>query len=246
MLSQQEDDMEPTPNAALHIVPNRLQHFQFESVSFRCEGLGGSPQIRGIRKTEEFTPVCDIKRTSEGSSCTVDRVYQGDSGSYWCETEQGDRSDVVNITVTAGSVILESPVLPVTEGNNVTLKCRTKKTSSDVAAHFYKDGLLVGSSSAGEMVLHNVSGSDEGLYKCSISSVGESPQSWLAVRDPLRPSSDDSMPVSLVLRTVFVVLLLSLMLLLVGLLHFGKLGFTEKLSGRTFSRPAFFSHFTGF
>uniref|UniRef100_A0A3P8TMK9 Ig-like domain-containing protein n=1 Tax=Amphiprion percula TaxID=161767 RepID=A0A3P8TMK9_AMPPE len=75
-----------------------------------------------------------------------------------------------------------SPVLPVMEGNNVTLKCRTKETSSDLTAAFYKDGLLIGSSSAGEMILHSVSGSDEGLYNCNISSVGESPQSWLTVR----------------------------------------------------------------
>uniref|UniRef100_A0A3B5B7Z8 Ig-like domain-containing protein n=1 Tax=Stegastes partitus TaxID=144197 RepID=A0A3B5B7Z8_9TELE len=108
--------------------------------------------------------------------------YQADSSEYWCETEGGDR---INLSandqrcVPAGSVILDSPVLPVTEGDCVTLRCRSQKTSFDVAADFYKDGLLVGSSSAGEMVLHSVSGSDEGLYKCSISSVGESPQSWL-------------------------------------------------------------------
>ncbi|XP_008302644.1 sialoadhesin-like, partial [Stegastes partitus] len=167
-------------DAVFRIVPNRLQLFQHESVSFLCEGLDNSTQLRGIRNAEGFISVCDV---TEVVSCTIRRVYLTDSGEYWCETDGGDRSSSANITVTAGSVILESPVLPVTEGNNVTLKCRTKKTSSDVAAHFYKDGLLVGSSSAGEMVLHSVSGSDEGLYKCSISSVGESPQSWLAVRE---------------------------------------------------------------
>ncbi|XP_051799907.1 low affinity immunoglobulin gamma Fc region receptor II-like [Acanthochromis polyacanthus] len=218
-------------DAAFHVVPNRLQHFQFESVSFHCEGLHGSTQFRGIRKTEEFTSECNIKRTSEGSSCTIDRVYPGDSGAYWCETQLGHRSNVVNITVTAGSVILESPVLPVMEGDALTLRCLTKKTSSDVAAGFYKDGLHIGSSSTGEMILHSVSGSDEGLYKCHISGIGESPQSWLAVRGLLReprPSSDDSMQVLFVLRTVFTVLLLSLLLLLVGLLHFGKLRVTKK------------------
>uniref|UniRef100_A0A3Q1F305 Ig-like domain-containing protein n=1 Tax=Acanthochromis polyacanthus TaxID=80966 RepID=A0A3Q1F305_9TELE len=159
-----------------HVVPNRLQHFQFESVSFHCEGLHGSTQFRGIRKTEEFTSECNIKRTSEGSSCTIDRVYPGDSGAYWCETQLGHRSNVVNITVTG------SPVLPVMEGDALTLRCLTKKTSSDVAAGFYKDGLHIGSSSTGEMILHSVSDSDEGLYKCHISGIGESPQSWLAVR----------------------------------------------------------------
>ena len=32
------------------------------------------------------------------------------------------------------------------------------------------------------MTIYNVSKSDEGLYKCSMSGLGESPESWLAVR----------------------------------------------------------------
>ncbi len=79
-------------------------------------------------------------------------------------------------------MILESPVLPVREGTNVTLRCRKKTTSSRLPADFYKDGLLMGSSSTREMTIHNVSKSDEGLYKCRISDIGESPESWLAVR----------------------------------------------------------------
>ena len=81
-----------------------------------------------------------------------------------------------------GFVILESPVLPAMEGNNVTLSCRKKKTSSNLTAEFYKDGVLIGSSSTGELTIHSVSKSDEGLYKCNISGAGESSESWLAVR----------------------------------------------------------------
>ncbi len=73
-------------------------------------------------------------------------------------------------------------MVPVMEGNKVTLSCRNKTTSPHLPADFYKDGLLMGSSSTGEMTIHSVSKSDEGLYKCNISDVGESPESWLAVR----------------------------------------------------------------
>uniref|UniRef100_A0A8P4KCM8 Ig-like domain-containing protein n=1 Tax=Dicentrarchus labrax TaxID=13489 RepID=A0A8P4KCM8_DICLA len=167
-------------DAAFRIVPNRLQAFQYESVSFHCEGLDGSTQWRGIRNTVGFISAC-----SEGTpvlSCTIHRAYPSDSGEYWCETEGGERSNSANITITAGSVILESPVLPVKEGNNVTLSCRKKITVSNLTADFYKDGLLMGSSSTGEMIIHSVSKSDEGLYKCKISGAGESAESWLAVR----------------------------------------------------------------
>ena len=79
----------------------------------------------------------------------------------------------------AGSVILESPVVPVLEGKDVTLRCRNKKTY--LQADFYKDDVFMESSPTGNMTIHNVSKSVEGIYKCSIPGVGESPGSWLSV-----------------------------------------------------------------
>ena len=93
-----------------------------------------------------------------------------------------------NLCFPAGSVILESPVLPVMEGNDVTLSCRNKTTSSNLTADFYKDGRLIRSSSTGEMTIHSVSWSDEGLYKCDISGAGGSPESWLGKKGILRIS----------------------------------------------------------
>ncbi len=85
-------------------------------------------------------------------------------------------------TCSDGPVILESPVLPVMEGNTVTLSCREKKTSSNITADFYKDGHIIARSSTGNLTIHKVSKSNEGLYKCNISDAGESVESWLTVR----------------------------------------------------------------
>ncbi|XP_042257857.1 Fc receptor-like protein 5 isoform X2 [Thunnus maccoyii] len=224
--------------AFLRITPNRLQHFQFDSVSLDCVGFNDSTQLRVIKNTEGFTPACVIKRTSTGSFCTLDRAYPEESGEYWCETDGGERSNSVNITVAAGSVILESPVRPVMEGDDVTLRCRNKANSANLRADFYKDGVLMKSTAAAEMTINNVSMSDKGLYKCT-SDVGTSPESWLAVRvfaahhkDTQCSSSDDtsdqSYHIYLVLRTVFTILMVALLLLLVGLLHCGKLKVTLK------------------
>ena len=79
-------------------------------------------------------------------------------------------------------MILESPALPVMEGESVTLLCRNKTTSSVPIADFYKDGSLAATGYKGSVTIYNVSKSDEGLYKCNISDGGESPESWLAVR----------------------------------------------------------------
>ncbi|KAM6894700.1 low affinity immunoglobulin gamma Fc region receptor III-like [Lycodopsis pacificus] len=189
------------------VVANRLQFFEYEPLIVHCEGLKGEQlSCRSPRKLE-----------STGSSCIIKQAYPDDSGEYWCETG-AVKSNSVNITVTAGSVILESPVLPVAEGDAVTLRCRNKM-SSNITADFYKDGLLIRSSSTGHISILSVSRSDEGLYKCRIPDGGESAESRLTVGET-SPSSSSSAPWIVV--TVLLLVLLMVLLLAVGLLHFGS------------------------
>uniref|UniRef100_A0AAZ1XGS1 Ig-like domain-containing protein n=1 Tax=Oreochromis aureus TaxID=47969 RepID=A0AAZ1XGS1_OREAU len=122
-----------------------------------------------------------------GSSCNITMMVPHDSGVYWCESREGPISNMVNLTVTGGSVILQSPVLPVMEGDDVTLLCKTKTTPSNLPAAFYKDGSLIRKQPTGHMTIQHVSRSDEGLYKCDISGHGESPSSWITVTD--RPAT---------------------------------------------------------
>ncbi|KAG7218667.1 hypothetical protein INR49_019791 [Caranx melampygus] len=96
-------------------------------------------------------------------------------------------SDAINITVTGGPVILESPARPVQEGEDATLRCRTSDSNANSTAGFYKDDLLIGTSSTGNITIRSVSKADEGLYKCDIGGVGESKSSWLTVRGQLDP-----------------------------------------------------------
>ncbi|XP_074480455.1 low affinity immunoglobulin gamma Fc region receptor II-b-like isoform X1 [Sebastes fasciatus] len=210
--------------AALRVLPNRSQFFQYESVSLICEQRGGNSSEWRVKKNTSIyiNEECLIswERTHE-SHCFIDDLYPSDTGVYWCESAAGECSDAVSITVNAGSVILESPVLPVTEGDDVTLSCRTKTTSSNLTADFYKDGLLIRSSSTGEMTIHSVSWSDEGLYKCNISGVGGSPESRLTVRAG-HPEPPDSPLVCVLLPVVGVCLLLvSVMLLCLWRRHKG-------------------------
>nr|XP_024656263.1 low affinity immunoglobulin gamma Fc region receptor II-a-like [Maylandia zebra] len=118
---------------------------------------------------------------SAGSSCTFNHIVTLDSGVYWCESREGAISNMVNLTVAGGSVILQSPVLPVMEGDDVTLLCKAKTTPSNLPAAFYKDGSLIRKQPTGHMTIQHVSRSDEGLYKCDISGHGESPSSWITV-----------------------------------------------------------------
>ncbi|KAM8747296.1 uncharacterized protein AB9X84_015360 isoform 2-T3 [Acanthopagrus schlegelii] len=172
--------------AALRVVPNRSQFFQYESVSLICELQGNSSSGWTIKRNtskninKDCFNFCDeIKK----SYCYFDDIYPSDTGVYWCESAAGGSSNSVSISVTGGSVILEGPVLPVMVGDDVTLSCRSKKTvSSGLTAVFYKDGLLIRTSSTGNMTIRSISRSDEGLYRCNISGAGASPASRLTVR----------------------------------------------------------------
>ncbi|XP_022077223.1 uncharacterized protein LOC110971196 isoform X1 [Acanthochromis polyacanthus] len=184
-----------TSGANVHIVPSRLQQFEYKPVSFTCDGLNISAGWK-VRSMKKFIQRCSNSPTL---TCSLQNSFVSDSGQYWCENGE-QRSNVVNITVTAGSVILESPVHPITEGEAVTLGCRHKTTSSSFTADFYKDGRLIGNSSTGSLTIRRVSKSDEGLYKC-MSGHEESPESWLAVRSrsntgggvtPESPVTEDS------------------------------------------------------
>ncbi|KAL7875662.1 hypothetical protein AOLI_G00106250 [Acnodon oligacanthus] len=143
-----------------------------------------------------------------GSTCNISSLNTSHTGVYWCESESGESSNPVNITVTNGLVILHSPVHPVTEGDPLTLHClyRNPKTSN-LTAEFYKNGSLLQTQTTGEMTIRTVSKSDEGLYHCKNPEKGESPQSWISVR------GSDSKKV-----TVGVLVVLSLVLILIIIL----------------------------
>ncbi|XP_039677856.1 mucin-5AC-like [Perca fluviatilis] len=171
-----------THQASLTVSPSSSQMFEGQSVSLSCEEDDSSAGWTLRRNTTRETRTqCgpDWGRPA-GSSCTFSAILPLDSGVYWCESREGATSNSINITVSGGPVILQSPVLPVMEGEDLSLTCKTKR-SSNFLAGFYKDGSFFRTGLAAHMTIYHVSRSDEGLYKCLISSVGESPSSWVSV-----------------------------------------------------------------
>ncbi|KAK2863482.1 hypothetical protein Q5P01_003015 [Channa striata] len=172
-----------THQARLTVSPSFSQLFEDDSVSLSCEEVDRSAGWTVRRNTTKRQRTqCGVGWGQQaGSSCTISYVDPHDSGVYWCESRRGSTSNIISITVVpGGAVILQSPVLPVMEGHDVSLQCKTED-SSELPADFYKDGSLIGTEPTGHMTIHHVTKSDEGVYKCHISSRGESPPGWIYV-----------------------------------------------------------------
>ncbi|XP_055362649.1 uncharacterized protein LOC114850352, partial [Betta splendens] len=188
--------------ARLTVSPSRSQFFRDESVSLSCEVDDGSGGWRLRRNTSRQTRAeCgDEWGRSSGSTCNISYVDTWDSGVYWCESSSASSSSSssssssINISVSGGSVILQSPVLPVMEGHDVTLHCQTKSPPSKLPADFYKDGSLIRTEPTGHMTIHRVTKSDEGAYKCSIQAGGESASSWMLVSEQPTTTSVPTTP----------------------------------------------------
>uniref|UniRef100_A0A3P9NMH2 Ig-like domain-containing protein n=1 Tax=Poecilia reticulata TaxID=8081 RepID=A0A3P9NMH2_POERE len=166
--------------SVLSLSPDREQHFTSESVTLNCGGNSAEWRVKEIREINKLSlePDCSYWGKMSGSSCTINSNWSHQAV-YWCESETGEFSNSVNITV--HDLLLVSPVHPVTEGASVTLSCRRRGENKLSDVIFYHNDKLIQNDSRGELKISAVSQSDEGFYKCEHS--GEvSPQSWMRVK----------------------------------------------------------------
>ncbi|TKS93366.1 Fc receptor-like protein 5 [Collichthys lucidus] len=203
------------------ISPDRLQFFEYESVTVSCEEFSSLTEWRVMTKVNKtISPSCD-----SSPSCTIEPTFERHSGEYWCEDAEGQTSGVLNISVTAGSVILDFPARPVIEGSDVILHCRKEESQSKHIADFYKDDSHLMTSYENNIIIQNVSKSDEGLYKCRISGAGESPESRLTVLTQSKSAYEEP-PSHSVSSNLFSLLwifgLVALLLWIMGQLHDSK------------------------
>ncbi|KAF5890903.1 Fc receptor-like protein 5, partial [Clarias magur] len=199
-----------SPPVSLIISPSRTQHFTADSLSLSCEDQRDSTgwTVRGYTHSETLYNCSSVS----GSTCNIQSLSTSHTGVYWCQSESEGCSDLLNIIVHNGDVILESAVHPVTEGNLLTLQCLYRAKISDSRADFYKNNSLFQKQTTGEMTISSVSKSDEGFYHCKHPERGESPKSWVSVRVLASGSSGAFVGLSLVF--VFTILIIFLILLL--------------------------------
>uniref|UniRef100_A0A3Q4GIY6 Ig-like domain-containing protein n=1 Tax=Neolamprologus brichardi TaxID=32507 RepID=A0A3Q4GIY6_NEOBR len=152
-----------------------LQLFEYESVYFTCEGVNISAELK-VRNSRQVLSKCSNSTVMK--RCGIKYAFASDSGEYWCESG-AERSNAVSITV-SGMLLSELKCKiersVIMEGDAVTLHCRNTKTSSNFTAEFYKDNFFMGTRYDGKLEIQKVLMSHEGLYKCRIHGVGESPE----------------------------------------------------------------------
>ncbi|XP_055792990.1 Fc receptor-like protein 4 [Salvelinus fontinalis] len=226
---------DPQPSVSLKIRPNRTQHFTSKSLSLSCEEKRNSTGWRLKRYREKAVESGCVSNwgSKAGSTCTIKSTRKKDSGVYWCESGSGEYSNAVNITVSDGPMILESPAYPMTEGDSVTLRCtnRYQETNPIPKVDFYKDGIFIRNETTLEMTIPAVSKSDEGSYKCKFNE-GESPESWVTVRG-VTPGPSTSVLVGVVVGLVVAGVLLAILLVLLCRYKNAK----GSCCNRTFSPP---------
>ncbi|XP_072232981.1 low affinity immunoglobulin gamma Fc region receptor II-a-like [Leuresthes tenuis] len=176
------------PTATLSVAPDQSQFFQYDRISLSCvaNSTGWIVKRNTLQRTaQKCQRGWAIQR---GSSCIIENAYPADTGAYWCESPQGECSNTVNITVKAHGVILKSPLHPVEEGKDVTLRCSYRREeeeeeTSDFPANFFKNGVFNGGQTSAELTLNAVSKSNHaGFYKCEHPTKGYSPESLLTVK----------------------------------------------------------------
>ncbi|XP_049918277.1 uncharacterized protein LOC126401203 [Epinephelus moara] len=108
-----------TNQAHLTVSPSSSQLFEDEFISLSCEDDSSAGWTLRRNTTRRKMSQCGAGwGRSAGSSCIISVTVPWDSGVYWCESREGATSKSINISVTGGSVILQSPVLPVMEGHD--------------------------------------------------------------------------------------------------------------------------------
>ncbi|XP_056401377.1 high affinity immunoglobulin gamma Fc receptor I-like isoform X2 [Hyla sarda] len=141
-----------------------------------------TPDYRKIFIGEKITMTCDVGSIGEelryrwykdeiyvynGKSYTIQAAERSQSGSYQCETSNGERSDPVTLDViSVGWVILQIP-LYVYEGDDIKIRCHHKSGYKGGRTRFYKDNRIIRDWTYNEeYYIGNVDRKTTGKYKC--------------------------------------------------------------------------------
>ncbi|KAL3051008.1 hypothetical protein OYC64_001308 [Pagothenia borchgrevinki] len=187
------------PKASMEVMShNRIQFFSNEAFTLGCQLPNDNAQWKMMRFSDWRGTVteCPGQVSSDHRlSSTITPVYLDSYILYWCENPAGDRSNSLNVSIASvATVVLESPPLPVMEGEDVMLRCflrdkKTKEIRFNLHTSYDKNNRLIDNrlgrgpfEQEGNFTLKAVTKADEGVYNCEMPGGGNSHASWLSVK----------------------------------------------------------------
>ncbi|CAL1591051.1 unnamed protein product [Knipowitschia caucasica] len=153
--------------ASVKVSPDSTQFWEYdEQVSVSCEDFGPKNWTLWRFTKRGGLSECGSGWGSQGtgSACDLKTLKPSDSGLYWCESPYHGSSDTINITVTGGPVILQTPV-KIEEGLEVALSCRFKSGFQNNSVDFYRNQALL-KSSLEALTRIQFSRDQQGAYSC--------------------------------------------------------------------------------
>lgn len=179
--------------------PNVVQKFQDERFVMVCPNHSDWTVLRntsnGIRSKCE---VVGTRRRIYGPICHISYLYPWVQGIYWCEHKDGMVTNLRNLTLTSGSLLLQPSVVPIMEGDDVVLTCRTPLAvviDQQDPVRFYKDDMLLEERLGRRMTIRSFSSSHAGFYKCTIKTLA-SPIVWLEAKKPADDATESHLTFS--------------------------------------------------
>ncbi|XP_035387123.1 uncharacterized protein LOC113590149 isoform X4 [Electrophorus electricus] len=124
------------------------------------------------RYTKDFTEYWTKPQQQEMSNHTalIHASIQGENSTnttYWCmNTKSKQRSNAVTLRATGRIVMLQVPEGPVSEGENVHLRCEVWGGAHVDQAVFYQNGKKLPAGTKDTYDINNITMSSDGLYKC--------------------------------------------------------------------------------
>uniref|UniRef100_W5MJ22 Ig-like domain-containing protein n=1 Tax=Lepisosteus oculatus TaxID=7918 RepID=W5MJ22_LEPOC len=119
------------------------------------------------KKDGKVETACTAYSLENIQKCSFISPSVSHSGKYWCESESGECSNTLNITVYSGDVILRVSPQPLSKGSTGNLSCAVRHNPNHTCGFpsiqnvvYFRNGLI----------LHNQKNSthDEGHFKCRV------------------------------------------------------------------------------
>nr|XP_033772787.1 vascular cell adhesion protein 1 [Geotrypetes seraphini] len=162
----------PPRETSLTVMPSETVK-EGDPVVISCRSVGvPSPHIILSKRVENG----DMMLKSEDGIYTIQRVQEEHAGTYKCEATnkfgQHSRTITLNVKVPPrNTIVFVSPSENVTEGDNVTITCRTycNPLPLIILKKVFPENETIQSSNNGIFTLYNVTKSDTGTYVIDVS-----------------------------------------------------------------------------